>query len=156
MTPAGDDPRTWPVKRVESYGGIVVRPAAGDFEVALIRPASDDGKVIWALPKGAADPDEAPERAAYREVLEETGLDADLEAELEPITYWFSWAADRTRYRKTVRFFLMRIEDGNASPDGIEVAEVRFVPLHEAHAVATYASERKVLRAAAQIVRETW
>ena len=152
-----DDPRTWPVQRTESYGGVVVRPSGDTYEVALIRPRSDEGKVVWALPKGAKEPDETAELAAYREVLEETGLDADVLGALEPITYWFSWPADRVRYRKTVRFFLMRADHGaEPSPDGFEVAEVRFVPLEEAHKEATYPSERKILRAAADVVRATW
>jgi hypothetical protein len=84
-------------------------------------------------------------------------LDADVLGPLEPITYWFSWPPDRVRYRKTVRFFLMRADDGSEpSPDGFEVAEVRFVSLDDAHKEATYPSERKILRAAADLVRATW
>ncbi len=144
-----DDPRSWPVKRTESYGGVVVRRTEVGDEVLLIRPRTDDGKVVWALPKGMKEDGETPEQAAAREVVEETGIQAEIVEELEPITYWFSWAPDRVRYRKTVHYFLMSESGGDLRPDGFEVAEAAFFPLDGAHRKATYPSERKVLKAAA-------
>ncbi len=157
MTPsppkgAGTDPRSWPVKAATSYGGIVLRPGSGGLEVALIRPRRE-GKVVWALPKGAKDADEDPGAAALREVREETGLDAEVIGPLEPITYWFTWPAEQVRYRKTVHFFLMRYTAGEPTPDNFEVDEVRFFPLDEAARKASYPSERKVLQRAAELAR---
>jgi ADP-ribose pyrophosphatase YjhB (NUDIX family) len=146
------DPRTWPVRRAESYGGVVVRSASEGPQVVLIRPCSDDGRQVWALPKGAGEEGETPEEAALREVAEETGLRAEVVDALEPITYWFTWAPEQVRYRKTVRFFLMRLTSGDPVPDGLEVAEVRFYPLASAYMKATYPSERKVLKTAASMV----
>ena len=145
---------TWPVKSTTSYGGIVVRTGGDGAEVALIKPRSDDGKEVWALPKGAKEPDESPEQAALREVREETGLDAEIVEAMEPITYWFAWAPEQVRYRKTVRYFLMRHTGGDPVSDGVEVADVRFVPLARAAEQASYASERKVLKAAADLARQ--
>ena len=141
----------WPIRNVASYGGVVVRSTEGGPEVALIRPMSADDKEVWALPKGAKENDETPEQAALREVLEETGLKAEVVEAIEPITYWFSWAPDKLRYRKTVQFFLMRHTGGDPTPDAFEVAEVRFVPLQGAAKQATYTSERKVLKTAAEL-----
>jgi hypothetical protein len=47
----------------------------------------------------------------------------------------------------------MRHTSGVPTPDAVEVAEVRFVPLETAHRQASYASERKVLKTAAEIAR---
>jgi len=146
------DPRTWPVRRAESYGGVVVRSAPEGAQVALIRPRSDDDKPVWALPKGAREEGETPEGAALREVAEETGLRAEVVDGIEPITYWFTWAPEQVRYRKTVSFFLMRLIGGDPTPDPLEVAEVRFFPLASAYMKATYPSERKVLKTAAAMV----
>jgi ADP-ribose pyrophosphatase YjhB (NUDIX family) len=151
------DPKTWPVKIATSYGGVVVREGSDGLEVALIRPQSDDPakakKPVWALPKGAKEEGETPEDAAMREVFEETGMDAEVVGRIDGITYWFAWAPDRVRYKKTVHFFLMRYTSGDPTPDAVEVAEVRFVPLDTAHKDASYASEKKVLKAAAEIAR---
>ena len=150
---AASDQKTWPVRNATSYGGVVVRDAPGGAEVALIRPASADDKQVWALPKGAKEPDESGEQAAVREVREETGLVADVVERIDTITYWFAWAPERVRYKKSVHFFLMRLVGGDVRPDPVEVAEVRFVPLDRAHKEASYTSERKILKAAAELVR---
>jgi ADP-ribose pyrophosphatase YjhB (NUDIX family) len=144
------DPRSWPVERTESFGGVVVRDGADGPEVLLIKPRTDDGKIVWALPKGAREDGESPQDAAVREVFEETGIAAEIIGELAPVTYWFSWAPERVRYRKTVHYFLMRPvgDTVDPQPDGFEVAEARFVLLGSAPRKATYPSERKVLTAA--------
>jgi 8-oxo-dGTP pyrophosphatase MutT (NUDIX family) len=143
----GDDPRSWPVKRAASYGGVVYRDTPDGPEVALIRPMRPDssGPPVWALPKGLKEEGEDDETAALREVREETGLLAEVVSTLEPITYWFVWAPEQVRYRKTVHFFLMRMTGGEPTPDGFEVAEVRFFPIAVAAKRAKYPSEKKVL-----------
>ena len=150
---AGSDPRTWPVKIATSYGGVVVREAHEGLEVALIRPQSAENKQVWALPKGAKEDLESPEDAAVREVREETGMEAEVIGKIDAITYWFAWPPERVRYKKTVHFFLMRYTSGEPTPDAVEVAEVRFVPLDGADKHASYASEKKILRAAAEVAR---
>jgi ADP-ribose pyrophosphatase YjhB (NUDIX family) len=148
----GADPRSWPVKHATSYGGVVFRDGDDGPEVALIRPMGAEPKgsqkVVWALPKGMKEEGEDAETAALREVREETGLEAEIVGSLEPITYWFVWAPEQVRYRKTVHFFLMRMTGGDPSPDAFEVAEVRFFPIAVAAKRAKYASEKKVLELA--------
>jgi ADP-ribose pyrophosphatase YjhB (NUDIX family) len=131
---------------------VVVRDGEQGAEVALIRPQSTDNRQVWALPKGAKEEGETPEEAAVREVREETGMHADVVDKIDSITYWFAWAPDRVRYKKTVHFFLMRQSGGEVRPDAVEVAEVTFVPLRTAHKKASYPSERKILKAAADLV----
>jgi hypothetical protein len=71
---------------------------------------------------------------------------------LEAITYWFAWAPEQVRYRKTVYFFLMRQTGGEIRPDAVEVAEVRWFSLVASAKKATYASEKKVLKEAGELV----
>jgi ADP-ribose pyrophosphatase YjhB (NUDIX family) len=135
-----------------SYGGVVVRDGPEGPEVVMIRPMSTDEKQVWALPKGMKEEGERPEDAAVREVLEETGIEAEIVRPLEAITYWFAWAPEQVRYRKTVYFFLMRQTGGEIRPDAVEVAEVRWFSLVTSAKKATYASEKKVLKEAGELV----
>ena len=116
----------------------------------MIRTTNRKGAPVWGLPKGTPEPGEEPMDAALREVREETGLRAQVVGELEAITYWFAWEPDRVRYRKTVHFFLMRATGGSTSDHDDEVEEVRFFPVDEAARQASYPSEAKILRAAAE------
>jgi ADP-ribose pyrophosphatase YjhB (NUDIX family) len=152
MTP-GSDPKTWPVRNTASFGGVVVRDGEDGPEVLMIRPMSTDDKQVWALPKGMKEEGESSEDAAIREVFEETGIEAEVVGPLEAITYWFAWAPEQVRYRKTVHFFLMRPIGGDITPDAVEVAEVGWFPLSSAPKKATYPSERKVLKEAARLAR---
>src|SRR5207248_1156539 len=61
-----------------SAGGVVVRASDGSFDVALAARRTRRGELVWGLPKGGVERDESAEVAAVREVLEETGLVAEL------------------------------------------------------------------------------
>lgn len=142
----GSNPQRWPVRRAESFGGVVVRNEGGSDEVALIRTRNLKGKEVWTLPKGTAEEGERPEATALREVREETGIDAEIIGPLEDITYWFVVADERARYKKTVHYYLMRAIGGDTSNHDNEVDEVRFVPVRQAPRMVTYPSDRKVLK----------
>ena len=149
----GKNSRAWPVKRTESYGGVVVREHDGRQEVALIRVRNLKGKDVWALPKGGAEPGEDGSDAAVREVREETGLDAEIVEPLESVTYWFLWPPEQVRYKKTVHLYLMRALRGDTSDHDDEVEEVRFVGLDEAPRMATYRTDKQVLERVARSAR---
>ena len=59
-------------------GGAVVR----DGRLLLVRRASRHGRGNWQLPGGFIEPDETIEQAVVREVLEESGISAEVEAVL--------------------------------------------------------------------------
>ena len=59
-------------------GGAVVR----DEQLLLVRRASRHGRGNWQLPGGFIEPDETIEQAVVREVREEAGVTAQVEAVL--------------------------------------------------------------------------
>jgi 8-oxo-dGTP pyrophosphatase MutT (NUDIX family) len=149
-----------------SAGGVVVRPAGGNWEMAAIEPRRDpepaksgktSQKVLLGLPKGLVDPGEKPEQAAIREVLEETGLVATVVVKLGDSKYVYvrSWG-DGKKVFKIVSFYLLRYESGridDVSDDmRIEVKRALWVPLEEAARKLAYGGEREVVRKAQEVL----
>ncbi len=58
--------------------GAVVRDAGG--RLLLVRRAHEPSRGLWSLPGGRVEPGETAERAAAREVFEETGLRVEVGA----------------------------------------------------------------------------
>jgi len=131
-----------------SAGGVVYRRRKGRFEIALAARRTRRGELAWGLAKGAIEPTEAAEAAAVREVREETGLEARIEAPLGDIRYFYVW--EGVRVRKAVHFFLMRSTGGRVSLHDHEMEDVRWFPLEEALKLAAYRGEREVLERAAE------
>ncbi|HEU4741398.1 MAG TPA: NUDIX hydrolase [Meiothermus sp.] len=79
-------------------GGVVFNQAG---EVLLLR----DRMGYWVFPKGHVDQGESLEQAAIREVQEETGIRAQVVAELSPTRY-----TNNKGIQREIRWFLMRGE----------------------------------------------
>ncbi len=145
------------MRRELSAGGVVARRMRGRWWIATIRPRRDDGRVVWALPKGLVDPGEEASATALREVSEETGLRCRLEGTLGHVRYTYTW--DGERIFKIVSFFLLRPVGGQigAIPPGmeLEVSEARWLPLDDAVQALTYRGEREMVdRASAMLTGE--
>lgn len=123
---------------------------ASQTRVALASRRTRRGDLVWGLPKGVVEDDEAPDRAAVREVREETGLDAEIREALGDISYWYVW--EGVRVKKKVSFFLMEAVGGDVSRHDHEMEEVRWFPVAEAAGVAGYESEQEVIRRAATLL----
>ena len=128
-----------------SSGGAVISLKNGVPHVALI---ATRGRTRWGLPKGAVSEGETSEQAALREVLEETGLEAEIVKPLDTIEYYFR--AGDTLIRKRVDFYLMRYVAGELVPQLTEVDDVEWVELSQAVQRASFESERKLLEIALQ------
>jgi 8-oxo-dGTP pyrophosphatase MutT (NUDIX family) len=81
-----------------------------------------------------------------REVLEETGLEAEIEDDLGTIRYFYVW--EGVRVRKQVRFFLMRAVGGDVANHDHEMEDVRWFPLRRVAKRAAYRGEREVIERA--------
>jgi 8-oxo-dGTP pyrophosphatase MutT (NUDIX family) len=135
--------------RATSAGGVVHRSSDGRVEIALVHRRRP---LLWALPKGTPDAGETLEETALRETREETGLRVELEEPIREITYVF--VRGRTRFHKTVHFYLMRAVGGDLSDHDHEFDEVRWFPAGEALGVMTHATERAVVEDALHILGE--
>jgi 8-oxo-dGTP pyrophosphatase MutT (NUDIX family) len=138
--------------RIEvSAGGVVYQEGDDGIEVILAARRTRRGELAWGLAKGGIEADESIEDAAVREVREETGIRAEIEASLGETRYFYVW--EEVRIRKTVHFFLMRATGGDPDDRDDEMEEVRWFPLERALKRAAYRGEREVLGRAAEHLR---
>jgi 8-oxo-dGTP pyrophosphatase MutT (NUDIX family) len=121
-----------------SAGGVVVRRMRGRPFVAVVRVRDD----VLALPKGHPDAGESAADAAWREVREETGLEAELVEKLDDIRYWYVRGGERVM--KIVSFFLFRYRRGRVADHDHEVQEALWIPLDEAPNRLAYKGEREM------------
>ncbi|HEY4641878.1 MAG TPA: NUDIX hydrolase [Thermoanaerobaculia bacterium] len=131
------------VRNEHSSGGAVIALRDGLPHVALI---ATRGRTRWGLPKGAVSEGETSEQAALREVLEETGLEAQIVKPLDTIEYYFR--VGDTLIRKRVDFYLMTHTGGTLTPQLSEVDDVEWVELSQAIQRASFDSEKKLLEMA--------
>jgi 8-oxo-dGTP pyrophosphatase MutT (NUDIX family) len=130
-----------------SAGGVVYRRDEGSIELALAARRTRRGELAWGLAKGAIEAGESEEQAAVREVLEETGLEVEVESDLGDIRYFYVW--EGVRVRKRVHFFLMRATGGDVANHDAEMEDVRWFPIPTAIKRAAYKGEREVIERAA-------
>ena len=139
-----------PTKREISAGGVVYRRDGEQIEIVLASRRTRRGELAWGLAKGGIEDDESPEDAAIREVREETGLLAEIEASLGETRYFYVW--ENVRIRKTVHFFLMRHTGGDIDDRDDEMEEIRWFPLDRAIKRAAYRGERDMLVKASELL----
>jgi 8-oxo-dGTP pyrophosphatase MutT (NUDIX family) len=133
-----------------SAGGVVYRAGRDGTEICLAARRTRRGELAWGLPKGNVEPDETPEEAAVREVLEETGLEALIEHDLGTIRYIYVW--EEVRVRKQVRFFLMHATGGDVADHDEEMEDVRWFDIARVVRRAAYRGEREVLERAVELL----
>jgi bis(5'-nucleosidyl)-tetraphosphatase len=130
-----------------SSGGVVVRPAATGPEVCLV----SDGR-HWGFPKGLVEPGESPERAALREIAEETGLlrsSLQVIAPLPNSEYVFRRPSRGALVFKRVHHFLVGAPaDAALHPDPSEIADAAWLGFDEARGRLSFKNSIEILDAA--------
>ena len=144
-------PRKTETRTEVSAGGVVYRRGDEGVEIVLAARRTRRGDLAWGLAKGGIEADESAEEAAVREVREETGIEAVIEASLGETRYFYVW--ENVRIRKTVHFFLMRATGGDPADRDDEMEDVQWFPLERALKRAAYRGEREVLGRAAELLR---
>lgn len=110
----------------------------------------------WVLPKGRIEENEKTTETALREVLEETGVKAEIHAYLGDIHYAYkNFWTDHDRVDKTVSWYLMTTRSMRCVPqreEGFKAA--RFVHIDKATSMVKYDDERNMIDKAILLYRE--
>jgi periplasmic divalent cation tolerance protein len=136
--------------REVSAGGVIFRRHSGELQTVLIHV-----RHRWGLPKGHVEEGESAERAAVREVREETGLEGRVIQKLGDIRYSYrdkNKQGEAIRIYKRVHFYLLRYLKGDVQDHDHEVDEARWFPMDEAIKHLKFATERKMVHRALSIL----
>jgi 8-oxo-dGTP pyrophosphatase MutT (NUDIX family)/phosphohistidine phosphatase SixA len=129
------------VDRIEGAGAVLWQSIeGGDVKIAIIhRPRYDD----WSLPKGGVDAGESHIQAAFREVLEETGVKAIFGPEIGTVDYEVNGVT------KEVRYWLAEADEFNAAtPNPEEVDAIEWVSISAAIEKLSNSDDREIVRMA--------
>ena len=135
-----------------SSGGVLFRKENDQTSIVLI---ARNNRIIWCLPKGIIEANETAEEAAEREVSEETGLKGKIIDKIGEVSYWYWSKEDKTRYFKTVHFYLMEHLGGDTSDHDSEVEEAKWFPIDDAIQIMTFKSERGIVSKAIEMLKGT-
>ncbi len=125
----------------ESYGIIPLRKKAMQWQVFLVQLKSGSH---WGFPKGHLENDESPQKAAQRELFEETSLKIDHFLCDTPLIEKYTCRKNNKEISKQVTYFIA-VVSGDVFIQAGEVIDGRWVDLKKAKEVLTYAESKKVL-----------
>lgn len=115
----------WNIPAAKAYGGILMTRGG---RILLREPTNHYDHYVWTYAKGRPDAGDTPEQAALREVLEETGYDAEIVDVLPGV-----FKGGTT----TNAFFVMR-HIGPPQRPHWETASIRWVSFEEAEKLITH------------------
>ncbi len=121
------------MNKEKSCGAIVYN----DDKVLLIK--HNAGHI--AFPKGHVEGNETEEETAYREILEETGLETKIDNRFR---YVISYSP-KPLIMKDVVYFAATVTGGKEKPQLEEVSEVMWMPMDRAMEMVTFDNDKKVL-----------
>ena len=121
-----------------SSGGVVIFGNA----LLLLRKYNGD----WVLPKGRVEPGERLHTAALREVLEESGVKAEIIQYIGRVNYHYKNLKEDEMVSKIVHWYLMSSQNMNCTPQKKEgFVDAKFVHKDKAKNIVRYDDERKII-----------
>ena len=129
----------------KSCGAIVYRKYHGNTEILLIKHVNSGH---WSFPKGHVEGDETEVETAKREILEETGIEVNLDPTFrEIVTY-----SPKKDTQKNVVYFIARAKNTNYVPQEEEIAEIKWVEIDLAGQVLSYENDRSIVNKAKKFI----
>ena len=129
----------------KSCGAIVYRKYHGNTEILLIKHINSGH---WSFPKGHVEEGETEEQTAKREIMEETGIDVNLDTTFrEIVTY-----SPKKDTQKNVVYFIGKAKNTDYRPQEDEIAEIKWVEIGLAGKVLAYENDRSIVNKAKKFI----
>lgn len=130
-----------------SSGGVVV------FGNALLLLKKYNGD--WVLPKGRVEKGERLHTAALREVLEESGVKAEIIQYIGKVNYNYKNIKEDEMVSKVVHWYLMTSQNINCKPQKKEgFIDAKFVHIDKAIHIVRYEDEKRMIKKGLKIIGE--
>ncbi len=123
-----------------SAGGIIYKIENGELFILISQHSQHKG---WVFPKGLIGDhveNETKEATAIREVKEETGVEAEIQKTITPVTYWYVWEEEKRK--KTVYYFIMKFTGGDITKHDHEMQAVEWVRENDVLEKLSYKSDK--------------
>ena len=140
--------REYPEQPIVGVGGIIFQ----EESVLLIRRGREPALGQWSIPGGVVDLGESLEKAVVREILEETGIEAEPLALVKVLDRIFRDREGRVAYHYVLVDFLCGYKKGEVRA-GSDALEARFIPIAELDALSVIPVTREVIHQAADLTR---
>lgn len=140
--------------RVFSAGGIVFKKDQDGLHFLLARNQSMTRVRVdyWGFPKGHLEEGESSEKAALREVLEETGVEAEIMEKIGQSKYIYTSKTEGGKIFKIVTLFLMKYLSGEAVPQDTEISEVIWLPQDKVLGKLSFKEDQLLFKKAVEMV----
>ncbi len=134
-------PRSYPDRPYVGVGIVVFR----DDEVLLVERTKPPIRNRWSIPGGAQEIGETVREAASRELMEETGLEADVIGLIDVVDGITRDEDSRVQFHYTLVDFAAEWRSGEAAAAD-DVAAVRWVPLADLDALGLWTETLRIIR----------
>lgn len=131
----------------KSCGAVIWRTVSGERQYLLVRHNGGH----WSFPKGHVEGAETERETAAREILEETGLTAEIDTGFRQVVTY----SPKPDVIKDVVFFTATPTGGQEHAQESEISQLGWFSLQEAAGLVTYATDEEILLAAASYLGKT-
>lgn len=126
-----------------SAGGVITK----DGKILMVLMNTITGRKVWTFPKGHIEEGETPQKAALREVFEETGVKCEITDEKEFYVSHYFFNRNGQKVEKKVFWYIMRpVEDSGEIQTPDEIEEIRWADFNKALEMAEYESDREIIK----------
>lgn len=128
-----------------SSGGVVIFGNA----LLLLRKYNGD----WVLPKGRVEAGERLYTTALREVLEESGVKAEIIQYIGRVNYHYKNLKEDEMVSKTVHWYLMKSQNMYCKPEKKEgFVDAKFIHINKVIDIVRYEDEKKIIKKGLKII----